>query len=87
MIEAFAGLFAGYAGYAGWPWWSATLVGALSGFQVANARLYRGALKERIQAGDPAVSSTLFRMSLIGLAIGAVAATAVYFVIRWLFAL
>ena len=84
MIEALAGLFAGYAGYAGWPWWSATLVGALSGFQVANARLYRGPLKERIDAGDPAVSSTLFRMSLAGVAVGALAATAIYFLLRWL---
>ncbi|MFT7575019.1 MAG: hypothetical protein ACI9XZ_001390 [Alphaproteobacteria bacterium] len=84
MIEAFAGIFAGYAGYAGWPWWTATIVGALSGFQVANARLYQGHLKERIEAGDPAVSSRLFQMSLIGVAIGAAIATAIYFGISWI---
>ena len=84
MIEAFAAIFAGYAGYAGWPWWAATIVGALSGFQVANARLYQGNLKERIEAGDPAVSSKLFLMSLIGVAAGAVVATAIYFGIGWI---
>ena len=85
MIEAFAGLFAAYASYAGWPWWSATLVGAVSGFQVANAHLYRG-LKERIEAGDRSVSSKLFQMSLIGIVVGAVAATAIYFLARLLLA-
>ncbi|MFY0610640.1 MAG: hypothetical protein JXQ99_03860 [Hyphomicrobiaceae bacterium] len=83
MIEAFASLFAAYAGYAGWPWWSATIVGALSGFQVANARLYRGALKERIEAGDASVSSRLFQMSLLGIILGAGAATFIYFGARW----
>lgn len=86
MIEAFAALFAGYAGYAGWPWWSATTVGALSGFQVANARVYRSSLKERIKAGDPAVTSTLFKMSFIGVAIGAAIATAIYFGVSWVVA-
>lgn len=84
MIEAFAGLFAAYASYAGWPWWSATLVGALSGFQVANAQMYRGTLKQRIEAGDRSASSKLFQMSLLGFVIGAAAATAVYFVARLL---
>ncbi|MGI9476927.1 MAG: hypothetical protein ACR2PI_09485 [Hyphomicrobiaceae bacterium] len=83
MIEAFASLFAAYAGYANWPWWSATLVGGLSGFQVANARLYRGTVKERIEAGDASVSAKLFQMSLLGIAIGAGAATAIYFGARW----
>lgn len=84
MIEAFAALFAAYAGHAGWPWWSATIVGGLSGFQVANARMYRGSLKERVEAGDPAVTSTLFQMSLIGVAIGAAIATAIYFGVNWI---
>ncbi len=84
MIEAFAGLFAAYAGYAGWPWWSAALVGALSGFQVANAWMYRGTLKQRMEAGDRSITSKLFQMSLLGFAIGAAAATAVYFVTRLL---
>lgn len=86
MIEAFAGLFAAYAGYANWPWWAATIVGALSGFQVANARLYRGPLKERIDAGDASMASRLFRMSLIGIAVGAGAATLIYFGARWILA-
>ena len=86
MIEALASLFSAYAGYAGWPWWSATIVGALSGFQVANARLYRGELKKRMEAGDASVSSKVFQMSLLGLAIGAAAATLIYFATRWILA-
>ena len=84
MIEAFAGVFAAYAGYAGWAWWTATLVGALSGFQVANARLYRGQVRERMEAGDRSVAPMLARMSLLGMAIGAGATTAIYFIARWL---
>lgn len=84
MIEAFAGVFAAYAGYAGWAWWTATLVGALSGFQVANARLYRGRVRQRIEAGDDSVAPMLARMSLLGMAIGAAATTAIYFIARWL---
>lgn len=84
MIEAFAGVFAAYAGYAGWAWWTATLVGALSGFQVANARLYRGQVKQRIEAGDRSVAPLLARTSLLGMVIGAGATTAIYFIARWL---
>jgi hypothetical protein len=82
MIEALAVLFAGYAGYAMWPWWVATIVGALSGFQVANARVYRGAMKERIEAGDPSTSGVLFKASLAGIAAGAAIATGVYFLVQ-----
>jgi hypothetical protein len=79
MIEALAVLFSGYAGYASWPWWTATIVGALSGFQVANARMYQGSLKERIAAGDPGVTSKLMQASIIGVVIGAAIATGIYF--------
>ena len=86
MIEALAGIFAAYAGYTGWPWWSATLVGALSGFQVANARLYRGAFKDRVAAGDRSVSSKFFQVSLIGIVVGGLIGTAIYFASRMLLA-
>ncbi len=86
MIEALAGIFSAYAGYTGWPWWSATLVGGLSGFQVANARMYRGALKDRVAAGDRSASAKFFQVSLIGIVIGALAGTVIYFATRMLLA-
>ena len=86
MIEALAGIFAAYAGYTGWPWWTAILVGALSGFQVANARLYRGALKDRVAAGDRSVSAKFFQISLIGIIAGAFAGGGIYFATRWVLA-
>lgn len=82
MIEAFAALFAGYAGYAGWPWWTAALVGALSGFQVANARLYKQS-RARIEAGEQGMPQALLRWSIVGVGAGAAVCVAVYFGVRW----
>ncbi len=85
MVEALAALFAGYAAYAGWPWWWATLAGGLSGFQVALARAYRSGAAQRVQAGDPTVSRELAKMAVIGLALGALGATLIYFIARAFF--
>lgn len=86
MIEALAIIFSGYAAYAAWPWWTATVVGALSGLQVATARMYRGVNKDRIAAADPAATGKLFQVSAIGIAAGAAIATAAYFIARTIFA-
>ena len=72
-------IFAGYAAHAAWPWWTATIVGALCGLQVANARLYQGSNKDRIAAGDRAVAGRLFQVSAIGIAAGSAVATVIYF--------
>ena len=79
MIETMAIVFAGYAAHAAWPWWAAALVGAICGLQVANARMYQGANKDRIAAGDRAVAGRLFQVSAIGIAAGSAVATIVYF--------
>lgn len=85
MIEAVAIIFAGYAAYAGWPWWTATLVGALSGLQVANARMYQGVNKDRIASGDRAAAGRLFQVSAVGIVAGSAVATLIYFIAQALF--
>ena len=75
-------LFAGYAAYAGWPWWWAAVAGGVCGFQVANARIFRGANKVRIEAGERAMAGKVLQFSLIGIAGGVAIATGVYYLVQ-----
>ena len=85
MIEALTLIFAGYAGYANWPWWAVTVVGALSGFQVANARMYRSGWKEHIESGQPVPTEKIMQTTLVGMLAGAAITTAIYFLAHYVF--